>query len=138
MIRCVLAVLGGMIAGSVFNMAVVMLSWAIYTPPEGVNMSDPASMGAYVQSLPMPAFLLILVAHAGGAFVGGLIAALIARRSPLVLGAIVGGFFMMGGLINALSIPAPLWFVVIDLASYVPCGMIGAKLVAPAATRPTE
>lgn len=138
MIRCVLAVLGGMVAGSIFNMAVVMLSWAIYPPPAGADMSDSATMGAYVQSLPVPALLLILVAHAGGAFVGGLIAARIARRSPLVLGGIVGGFFLIGGVVNALSIPAPLWFVVIDLVSYVPCGMIGAKLVAPAATKATE
>jgi hypothetical protein len=137
MIRCVIALLGGMVAGSVFNMAVVMLSWAIYPPPAGADMSDPATMGSYVQSLPLPAFLLILVAHAGGAFVGGLIAALIARRYPLVLGAIVGGFFLIGGVINALSIPAPLWFVVIDQASYLPCGMIGARLAAPASRKPT-
>lgn len=136
MIRCVLAVLGGVVAGSAFNMAVVMLSWAIYPPPEGANMSDPATMSAYVQSLPLPAFLLILVAHAGGALVGGLVAALIARRSPLVLGAIIGGFFLIGGIVNAVSIPAPLWFVVVDLAAYVPCGMVGAKLAAPASPKP--
>ena len=90
-------------------------------------MSDAATMKAYIQSLPLPAFLVILVAHAGGALVGGLVAALIARRSPLILGAIVGGFFMVGGIMNAMSLPAPLWFAVIDLILYVPCGIVGAK-----------
>ena len=128
MVRCIVGVICGIIAGRVFNMAVIMLSWAIYRPPEGADLSDPATMNAYIQSLPLPAFLLILVAHAGGALVGGLVAAVIARRSPLVLGAIVGGFFLLGGIVNVMSIPRPLWFAVADLVSYVPCGMVGARL----------
>ena len=128
MVRCIVAVICGILAGGVFNMAVVMLSWKIYPLPEGANMSDSATMAAYIQSLPLPAFLLILVAHAGGALIGGWVAALITRRAPLVLGAIVGGFFLLGGIMNAMSIPAPLWFVVIDSASYVPGGILGASL----------
>jgi hypothetical protein len=127
MVRCIAAVICGAIAGGVFNMAVIMLSWTIYRPPEGADLHDPATMSAYVQSLPLPAFLIILVAHAGGALVGGLVAALIARRAPLVLGAIVGGLFLVGGVVNVMSIPRPLWFAVVDLLSYVPCGMLGAR-----------
>jgi hypothetical protein len=128
MVRFIVAVICGLIAGGVFNMAVVMLSWRIYPLPEGTDFTDQAAMRTYVQTLPMPAFLLILVAHAGGALVGGLVAALIARRSQLVLGAIVGGFFLVGGILNVMSIPAPLWFVVADLVLYVPSGIVGAKL----------
>ena len=128
MVRCIVAVIVGLIAGSVFNMAVIMLSWAIYPPPGGADLSDPATMNRYVQSLPPRAFVLILIAHAGGALVGGLVAAAIARRAPLVLGAIVGGFFFLGGIMNVLSIPSPLWFTIVDLVSYVPGGMIGARL----------
>jgi hypothetical protein len=109
-------------------MALIKLSSRIYPPPEGTNLSDPATMNAYIQSLPLPAFLIVLVAHAGGALVGGLVAALIARRSALVLGAIVGGFFLLGGIVAAMSISAPRWFLVVDLISYLPCGMIGASL----------
>lgn len=128
MVRCIVAPICGALAGGVFNMAVVMLLWTMYSPPEGADMSDPATLKTYIQSLPLPAFLVILVAHAGGALVGGLVAALIARRSPLVLGVIVGGFFLLGGIVNAMSIPRPLWFSVVDLISYVPCGIVGAKL----------
>ena len=129
MVRCMVAVICGVIAGGVFYMGGIVLLWALYPPPEGANMHDPATLNTYIQSLPLSAFLVTLVAHAGGALVGGLVAALIARRSALVLGAIVGGFFLLGGIINAMSIPAPLWVVVIKLISYVPCGIVGAKLV---------
>jgi hypothetical protein len=128
MIRFIVAVICGLIAGGVFNMAVITLSWTIYRPPEGADMSDPATMNTFVQSLPLPAFLMILVAHAGGALVGGLVAAVIARRSPLVIGVIVGGFFLLGGIVNVMSFPRPLWFAVTDLVLYVPCGITGARL----------
>jgi hypothetical protein len=129
MIRSIVAVVCGIIAGSVFNMAVILLSWAIYRPPEGADMSNPETLKAYIDSLPLPGVLLVLVAHAGGALVGGFVAALIARRSALVLGAIVGGVFLIGGVINLMSIPRPAWFAIVDVVLYVPCGIIGAKLV---------
>src|SRR4051812_34857420 len=129
MIRSILAVMGGFLAGSLFNMAFIMLSWTVYPPPAGANLSDPATMNSYIASLPIGAFLIVLVAHEGGALVGGCAAALIGARFQLILGAIVGGLFLLGGIVNVLSMPAPLWFEVIDLLLFVPCGILGAKLV---------
>ena len=134
MVRNIVAVIVGLIAGSAFNMAMIMLSWMLYPPPAGVDlMKDPEAMKAYVATLSLPAILIVLVAHAGGALVGGLVASAIARRSPTVLGAIVGAFFLLGGIMNAMSIPAPPWFVVPDLILYVPCGILGARLIRPKA-----
>jgi hypothetical protein len=127
-LRSILAVIVGTVVGGGFNMAVIMLSQKMYPPPGGADLSDPATMTRYVESLPVTALLLVLVAHAGGALVGGLVAALIARRSQLILGAVVGGLFLVGGAIMVTRIPAPLWFVVADLVLYVPCGMIGGRL----------
>lgn len=129
MARLVLGVIGGVVAGSILNMAIIMMSWRLYPPPLGADLSEPAALSSYVQSLPLPAFLIVLVAHAGGAFAGGLVAALIARRSQVVVGAIVGAIFLLGGIANVMSIPSPLWFAVVDLVSYVPCGILGASLV---------
>ena len=126
MLRSIVALICGVIAGSIFNMAIVMLSWVMYPLPDGANTSDPATMKMYIQSLPAQAFLVVLAAHAGGALVGGLVAALIARKWQLVLGAIVGGFFLIGGIMNILSLPCPVWFAVADLVLYVPCGFLGA------------
>src|SRR5262245_10350405 len=110
MVRKILAVIVGLITGSAFNIAMIMISWMIYPPPADVDlMKDPEAMKAYVATLPAPAFLIVLVAHAGGALVGGLVTSAIARRSPTVLGAIVGAFFLVGGIMNAMSIPAPIW-----------------------------
>ena len=128
MVRSIVAAVGGILAGGVFNMAVIFLSWAIYRPPAGADLSDPETMKAYIDSLPPGGFLLVLVAHAGGALVGGFVAALIAGRSALTFGAIVGGVFLIGGVINLFMIPRPVWFAVVDLVLYLPCGILGAKL----------
>lgn len=138
MLRSIVALIAGAIAGSIFNMAIIMLSWVMYPPPDGANLSDPETMKAYIQSLPAQAFLVVLAAHAGGALVGGLIAALIARKSHLVLGAIVGGFFLIGGIMNVLSLPCPSWFAVTDLVLYVPSGILGARLVRLHAATPPD
>jgi hypothetical protein len=129
MARIILGVIIGWIAGSAFNMAVVILSQVIYPLPPGVKMDDTAAMDAYIQTLPAPAFVLVLIAHAGGAFAGGLVAALIARRSQVVLGGIIGGLFLLGGAYMAMMMAAPLWFEIVDLLAYLPCGIAGAKLV---------
>jgi hypothetical protein len=128
MLRCILGAVGGIVAGGVFNMAVILLSRVLYPPPAGANMEDMAELGAYIATLPLPAFLIVLVAHAGGALVGGLVAAWIAQRARLALGAVVGGFNLLGGIMAARMIPAPVWFVVVDLLAYLPCGIAGALL----------
>jgi hypothetical protein len=128
MVRLVLAVIGGAVVGSAFNMAIIMLSWVVYPLPAGMDTSDPATMKTYVASLPMPAFLLILLAHAGGAFVGGLVAAWVGRRFQPVLGGIIGALFLVGGAVSMISIPCPVWFAIADLLSYVPSGVVGAML----------
>src|SRR5439155_911540 len=87
---------------------------------------------AYVQTLPTAAFLLVLVAHAGHALIGGFVAALIARRWPLIVGGIVGALVMVGGITAVREYPCPLWFAIVDLASYLPCGILGAWLASRA------
>ncbi len=128
--RNILAVIAGLLVGSVVNMGLIMLSWAIYPLPEGTTPNDPEAFAAYVKSLPAAALLIVLAAHAGGAFVGGFVASLIAKHSNVLLGAIVGGFFLAGGVMNLLMLPSPLWFSIADLVSYIPSAVLGAKLVA--------
>ncbi len=129
MLRSLSGGIVGIVAGMVVNIAFVIISWGLYPPPAGADLNDAETLAAYVASLPLPALLLTLAAHLGGAFVGGLVASAVAGRRSIVLGAVVGGFFLVGGIANLVSIPAPLWFAVVDLIGYLPCGIAGASLV---------
>jgi hypothetical protein len=41
----------------------------------------------------------------------------------------IGAFFLAGGIVNAFMLPAPVWFIVVDLAgAYIPMAWIGGKI----------
>ena len=87
MARKFFAVVVGIAAGSVFNMALIMVSVAIYAP-DGLDFEDPDAMRAYVLGLPVTALLIVLAAHGGGSFVGGAVCALVARQK-WIMGALI-------------------------------------------------
>jgi len=109
-LRNVGAVLLGLIVGSVFNMALIMLnSYVLFPMPEGVTFQDAEAFGEYIKGLPAHAFLLVIVAHLAQAFGGGWVAARVGASRPMMLAMIVGGLSALGGVMNMFTMPAPVW-----------------------------
>ena len=106
-------VLGGLVAGSVVNMAIITFnSHVLYPMPEDVSMTDQEGFGKYIESLPIPAYFVVFLAHFGQALVGGMIAAKYGDKDsadPMVLSQIVGGLTLAGAVVNAMSLPVPKW-----------------------------
>lgn len=74
-------------------------------------------------------FIAPFLAHALGSFVGALVAALIAVSHKMGIALGIGAFTMLGGIIAVLMIPAPLWFVAVDIIfAYIPTAWIAGKL----------
>jgi len=130
MIRKILAVLMAVIAGSVFNMAIVTLSHTVYPLPEGMDPNDFDAFRAHVEAngIPTGAMLIVLVAHAGGSFVSGLLCGLIARRTWYAAAVALGLLGMCGGIVMLLMLPSPIWFSVADVVLYVPAALWGVRL----------
>src|SRR5262245_44461379 len=130
MIRKILAVLLGLLAGGAFNMALVTLSHVMYPLPDGIDPNDFEAFRAHVQAngLPTGAMLMVLVAHAGGSFVSGFVCGLIAKRSWYLAAAILGILWTCGGVAMLMMLPAPTWFAVADVLLYVPGALLGVTL----------
>ena len=130
MIRKILALLLGGIAGSVFNMALVTLSQAMYPLPEGLDPNDFEAFRTHVEAngMPIGALLIVLVAHAGGSLVSGVVCGLIAGRSWYAAAAALGILWMCGGIAMLVMLPVPIWFAVADVLLYVPAALLGVKL----------
>jgi hypothetical protein len=109
MLRNFAAVTAGLIVGSAVNMAVLSVSWVLYPLPEGLDFNDPAQLAAYLGALPAAAFLLVLAAHLGQAFVGGWLAARLSASHPVPLALVVGTISAAAGLYNLLTLPGPVW-----------------------------
>lgn len=128
-LRNVLAVIAGVIAGWIANMGLIMLSGSIIPPPEGVNPSDMESIKANMHLFEAKHFIMPFLAHSMGAFVGGLVAALVAVSHKMKFAMGLAIFTMLGGIAAAFMIPSPTWFIVVDLTlAYIPMGYLAGKI----------
>ena len=125
-----LAVLAGLVVGNVINMGIVMISGSVIPPPEGADVTTAEGLQASIHLFEAKHYIFPFLAHALGTFFGALVAALIGVNRKLTVAMIIGGFFLIGGILAAVMIPASPWFVVIDLLlAYLPMAWLGARIV---------
>ena len=71
------------------------------------------------------------LAHAVGTFVGALTAYSIAATYRVQIAYAIGAIFLCGGITASFMIPAPKWFIGLDLlVAYLPMAWIGLRLAA--------
>jgi hypothetical protein len=81
-------------------------------------------------------FVMPFLAHALGTLVGALAAYVIAATYKAQIAYAIGVLFLCGGVAASFMIPAPAWFVALDLlAAYIPMAWLGIR--AASAIRPS-
>jgi len=129
-IKNILAVLTGIVLGSVVNMGIIMISGSIIPPPNGADVTTMEGLKLSMHLFQPRHFILPFLAHALGTFSGAIVTALIAANNKMKFALLIGIFFLIGGLTNLFMLPSPIWFAFIDLAgAYIPMGWLGGKLV---------
>lgn len=130
-VRNVLAVVLGIVACFAAKFLVIAISGSVVPPPEGMNMNDIESIKANAHLFQPKHFLMPFLDHSLGSLVGGLVAALIAGSRKITFALVIGCIHLLGGIAAAFIIPAPVWFIAIDLiVAYLPMAYLGGKLVA--------
>ncbi len=128
-IRNILAVVAGVLLGSVVNMGLIQISGAIIPPPAGADMTTAEGITAALPLLEPKHFIFPFLAHALGTLVGAFIAAKIGATKKMMLSVIVGVVFLAGGIAATFMIPAPTWFMALDIVvAYLPMAYLGAML----------
>lgn len=125
--RRILAVIGGLVVGMGFVFAAEAVGQAFYPAPAGLSPDNREAFAAFLASLPAGAFVMVLFAHLLGSLAGAAVATLVSGRSSLFPGVIVGALLLVGGIMNVAMIPHPLWFVILDLALYLPVAYLSAR-----------
>ena len=129
-LKNILAVLAGLIIGSIVNMGIVNLSSILIPLPDGVDNTTMEGLKAGMLLFEPKHFIMPFLAHALGTFVGALIAAKIATTHKLKFALSIGVFFLLGGITAVFMLPSPAWFAVLDLGlAYIPMGYLAGKLV---------
>jgi hypothetical protein len=128
-LRNILAVVVGLVIGGFVNMALVILSPSLIPPPVGVDVNDAESLAKGIHLFEPRHFIMPFLAHALGTLVGALVACLIAATYRLQMAYVVGAVFLCGGVAASFMIPAPTWFIALDLlAAYLPMAWLGIQI----------
>jgi hypothetical protein len=82
----------------------------------GVNPSD---------SLPAGVLALVLLFHAAGAFISGIIL----KKTDTFIITLVGLGWTLVGVVSILKVSQPIWYAISDTCIYLPMTLLGSKLV---------
>jgi hypothetical protein len=128
-LRLVLAVVVGVVIGSVVNMGLITISGKVIPPPAGADVTTMEGLKAALHLFEPKHFLFPFLAHALGTLVGAFVAGLLAPAQSPMPAYVVGGLFLLGGIANVFLLPAPVWFIAVDLLlAYLPAAWLGQAL----------
>ncbi len=126
--RNIIALVVGISIGMAVNMGIIMFSGSLIPPPEGVDVMDAASIKANLHLFEPKHFIMPFLAHALGTLVGALVTVMLSVNNHKKLALYVGLFFLAGGVAASAMIPAPVWFIALDLImAYLPMAWLAGK-----------
>jgi hypothetical protein len=121
-----LALVLGVVVGGAVNMSLIVLGPAMIAPPPGADMTTAEGMASSMHLLQPRHFVVPFLAHALGTFAGALAGSLLAAQRRAIVAITIGVVFLFGGIAASLMIPAPAWFIALDLtAAYLPMAWLG-------------
>lgn len=128
-LRNIIAVITGVVIGSIVNMIIISISGSIIPPPEGTDNTTTEGLMEAMRLFAPKHFIFPFLAHAIGTLVGAFLAAKIATNHKIKFAFGIGAFFFLGGIVAVSMLPSPLWYNAVDLlGAYFPMAYLGGKL----------
>lgn len=129
--RTILGMLAGVVVMFVTIMGIEALGHLAYPPPPGLDPLNPeheAAFAKFMLQMPFMAKAMLALAWAAGAFVGGLVAAKIARHQNAA--ALFVALVVMSGVVGMIvRVPHPTWLAAAGLLLPIPAALLAARLV---------
>lgn len=128
-LRNALALVAGIVIGGGVNMALIALSPSLIPPPAGVDVNNAESLARAMHLFEPRHFAMPFLAHAVGTLAGALAAYLIAATYNAPIAYVIGAVFLCGGVAASFMIPAPAWFIALDLlVAYLPMAWLAIQI----------
>jgi hypothetical protein len=129
LLRNVLAVLAGILIGGAVNMALITISPWLIPPPAGVDVGSTESLREAMHLFQPRHFIMPFLAHALGTLAGALVAYLLAASYRAQIAYLIATVFLAGGVAASFMIPAPIWFIALDLlVAYLPMAWLAIQI----------
>ena len=128
-VKNILAVVAGVVVGSIVNMGIIMISGSIIPPPEGGDITTMEGLKATMHLFEPKHFIFPFLAHALRTLVGAFVATKIAATRKMLMALVIGLFFLIGGTANIAMLGGPMWFTALDIiVAYMPMAYVGYML----------
>ena len=125
----IVAVIAGLVVGSLVNMGMINVGMAVVPLPEGADTTTMEGLAEAMKSFTPMNFLFPFLAHALGTLVGAFVAAKFAASHKMKFALGIGALFLLGGISMVLMCGGPVWFIACDLVlAYIPMGLLGGFL----------
>lgn len=108
-VRNIVAIVGGIAAAMVVVFVVEGIGHAIFPPPEGLDMSDPADQARLMELVPGEAKVAVVIAWFLGSLAGACVAIAISRR--VLMAWIVGLVIALVSVSTTQMFPHPDWML---------------------------
>jgi hypothetical protein len=136
MLRTILGVFAGLVVMFLAIMGIEFIGHVLYPPPPGLDPMVPEQLQRIMATQPVAALALVVVAWVAGAFLGGWVAARIARAHPRIAAVLVALVVMAGVVGMIVQMPLhPKWMGVLGLLLPVPAALLAARLARPRGSR---
>ena len=128
MVKRVLSVVVALVVAFAIIMAFEAADGALFKTPE-IDPRNPKTVSDMMASMPLAAFLWLLLGYSISALAGGVVATLLSGRANVQAALTVAGALTVGAIMNLISIPGhPVWFVVVNVLIFVPFAWVGFLL----------
>jgi hypothetical protein len=132
--RLILGILAGLLVAWLSIALCEFASVFLHRPPPGIDLRDPQALAAHIAAAPFHAMLIVVAGWALAAFLGGWVAARIARhRRAAAL--VVAAFVVLGVVANNMMIPHPQWMTIAGLVLPIPLAWLAARMATPRTRR---
>ncbi|MDP9961802.1 hypothetical protein [Chryseobacterium lathyri] len=115
MLRRILAVPAGLIAGIICITIIEKIGHYLYPPPAGAGSGDMETMKEYVMQAPFMALFFVIIAYTVAAFVSGFTASKVADNGKHTSAAVCGAIFLFITIYMMFSLPTPVWFWILGI-----------------------
>lgn len=122
------AVIVGFIAGMILVSLGHMLSTINHPPPADLSIHDKEGLDTYIKSMPLTAYLFVVLSHFLASLIGSFVAARISDQYKFYFGLFVGALFVIATISSNLSLPRSPKFVILDIGLALVATYLGAKL----------
>lgn len=115
MLRLFLGLAAGVVVAFLAVFALEVVGFVVFPPPAGLNPADPDDAKLIVAAAPLVAKAWVVFGWFAAALAGGWLARRLAQRDWA--GWVIAGMIILGGVVNLMQTPHPLWMQIATFAA---------------------